>query len=181
MRETIMGYEGNASASYWKSILAIIPDEFGFKDRSGRYASDPVNAMLNYGYGVLEGECWRVIHYSGLDPYGSFLHVDRPGKASLVYDIMEEFRQQIVDKSVLKIFSLGQVKPDDFTIENGTCKMADGARKLLLNELLTKLESQVRYEDKNLKWTDLILNQARGIAQFLREDSKTYKGFWLRW
>jgi CRISPR-associated protein Cas1 len=181
VRETIMGFEGNASASYWQSILEIIPAEFGFKERSGRYAADPVNAMLNYGYGVLEGECWRAVHYSGLDPYGGFLHVDRPGKASMIFDLMEEFRQQVVDKSVIKIFSLGQVKPGDFTIENGVCKMADDARKLLLNELLTKLESQMRYEDKNIKWTDLILDQARDVAQFLRGESRTYKGFWLRW
>jgi hypothetical protein len=46
----------------------------------------------------------------------------------------------VVDKSVIKIFSLGQVKPDDFTIENGIYKMADGARKLLLNELLTSAQ-----------------------------------------
>lgn len=181
IRERLMGIEGNASASYWHSILDIVPSGFGFKERSGRYAPDPFNAMLNYGYGILEGECWRAIHYAGLDPYGGFLHVDRPGKASLVYDIMEEFRQQVVDRSVIKIFSLGQVKPSDFTVENGVCIMADSARKLILNELLNKLEDQIRYEDKNLKWTDLILSQARGVAQYLRGESRTYSGFWLRW
>lgn len=181
IRETIMGLEGSASATYWNSIVTIIPEEFEFRERSGRYATDPLNAMLNYGYGILEGECRRAIHYAGLDPYGGFLHVDRPGKASLVYDLMEEFRQQVVDKSVLKIFSLGQVKPDEFTLENGVCKMADSARKLLLSELLNKLEDQIRYNDKNMKWTDLILGQARGIAQYLRGETKAYTGFWLRW
>lgn len=181
IRDTIMGFEGNASASYWQSIQEIIPFEFGFKERSGRYASDPFNAMLNYGYGILEGECWRAVHYSGLDPYGGFLHVDRPGKASMVFDLMEEFRQQLIDKSVIKIFSLRKVKPEDFTIENAVCRINDGARKLLLNELLTKLESRIRYIDRSIKWSDLILSQARSVAKFLRREVKTYKGFWLRW
>ncbi len=181
IRDTIMGFEGNASASYWQSIQKIIPSEFGFEERSGRYASDPFNAMLNYGYGILEGECWRAIHYSGLDPYGGFLHVDRPGKASMVFDLMEEFRQQVIDKAIIKIFSLGQVKPEDFTIENGVCRINDTARKLLLNELLTKLESRIRYMDRSIKWSDLILSQARNVAKFLRKEVKTYKGFWLRW
>jgi CRISPR-associated protein Cas1 len=181
IRETLLGFEGSASASYWQSISRIIPSEFNFNERSGRYASDPFNAMLNYGYGILEGECWRAIHYSGLDPYGGFLHADRPGKASMVFDLMEEFRQQIVDKTVIKIFSLGQVKPEDFTLENGICKMTDNPRKLLLNELLNKLENRIRYENKNIKWTDLILTQARNAAKYLRGETKTYKGFWLRW
>jgi CRISPR-associated protein Cas1 len=137
--------------------------------------------MLNYGYGILEGECLRAIHYAGLDPYGGFLHVDRPGKASLVYDLMEEFRQQVVDRSVIKFFSLGQVKPSEFTIDNGVCMMSDTARKLILNELLNKLEDQIRYNERNVKWTDLILSQARGVASYLRGESKTYNGFWLRW
>jgi CRISPR-associated protein Cas1 len=181
IRETVMGVEGSASASYWRSISEIIPEDFGFNDRSGRYATDPFNAMLNYGYGILEGECLRAIHYAGLDPYGGFLHVDRPGKASLVYDLMEEFRQQVVDRSVIKFFSLGQVKPSEFTIDNGVCMMSDTARKLILNELLNKLEDQIRYNERNVKWTDLILSQARGVASYLRGESKTYNGFWLRW
>jgi CRISPR-associated protein Cas1 len=67
-RDRIMGLEGSASAAYWPAIAQVVPEEYGFKDRSGRYATDPVNALLNYGYGVLEGETWRAVHFAGLDP-----------------------------------------------------------------------------------------------------------------
>ncbi|MDM7918113.1 MAG: CRISPR-associated endonuclease Cas1 [Methanosarcina sp.] len=181
IRETVMGFEGNASAVYWQAVAVIIPPEFEFKGRSGRYAEDPFNAMLNYGYGILEGECRRAVHFAGLDPYAGFLHVDRPGRASVVYDLMEEFRQQVVDKSVIKLFSLKRVSCEDFSLENGVCKINDKARKLLLSEVLNKLESQVKYEGKSVKWTDLILKQAYSVAKFLRGESEEYRAFRLRW
>ncbi|WP_322494895.1 CRISPR-associated endonuclease Cas1 [Chloroflexus sp.] len=38
---------------------------------------------------------------AGLDPYVGLLHADRPGKPSLVLDLIEEFRQAVVDRPLL--------------------------------------------------------------------------------
>jgi len=181
IRSHLLGMEGNAAASYWAVIQDMIGDEFEFQGRSGRYASDPLNAMLNYGYAVLESEAWRAIHYAGLDPYGGFLHVDRPGRPSMVLDLMEEFRQQVIDKTIFTFFSRNQVKPRQFTVEDGVCVMDDKPRKLLLSTLLSKMEEHTRYKNKKMRWTDLVLTQARKIGKFLRRETKTYKGFWSRW
>jgi len=115
IRESLMGIEGAASSIYWFAVANLIPKEFQFKGRSGRHALDPVNAMLNYGYGILEGEVWRAVYFAGLDPYGGFLHADRPGKPSLVLDLMEEFRQQLIDKTIMKLICKGNVKPSNFS------------------------------------------------------------------
>ncbi|MBO3804131.1 MAG: CRISPR-associated endonuclease Cas1 [Candidatus Brockarchaeota archaeon] len=180
-RESIMGIEGSASLEYWSAITQVVPKEYGFNGRSGRYATDPVNAMLNYGYGVLEGETWRAVHFAGLDPYGGFLHVDRPGKPSLVLDLMEEFRQQLVDKSVIKLISRKEVDPANFIRDGNACAMDDKARRTLLMELLGKLEEYTAYGDEKVRWCDIILNQARNIGKYLRGEVATYEGFWLRW
>ena len=90
-RDVLMGLEGLASQRYWGGITEVVPGEFGFQGRSGQYAEDSVNAMLNYGYALLEGEVWRAVHYAGLDPYGGFLHVDRPGRPSMVLESFEEY------------------------------------------------------------------------------------------
>jgi|Deesub1362A_J573_1020465.scaffolds.fasta_scaffold00838_2 CRISPR-associated protein Cas1 len=180
-RDKLMGIEGMAGSVYWDVISRVVPEEFGFFGRSGRYAQDPVNAMLNYGYGLLEGECWRAVYYAGLDPYGGFLHVDRPGRASMVFDLMEEFRAQIVDKSVLKLINLSMVDVDDFTIEDGVCRIGDKTRRILIKEVLSKFEDVVRWGDRKMRWTDVILSQARGVASFLRGETKKYVGFSLRW
>lgn len=181
VRDRIMGLEGSASAIYWPAIAQVVPDEYDFKDRSGRYATDPVNALLNYGYGVLEGETWRAVHFAGLDPYGGFLHVDRPGKPSLVLDLMEEFRQQLIDKSIIKLISRREVDPVNFLMDGNTCTMDDKTRRTLLMELLGRLEEYTAYGDEKVRWCDLILNQARDIGKYLRGETSAYEGFWLRW
>lgn len=180
IRDTLQGFEGNSSRIYWDSISVIFPSSFGFGGRSGRYAADPVNCMLNYGYGILQGEVLRAIHFAGLDPYGGYLHVDRSGRSSLVFDLMEEFRQQIVDKVVIRLVTRGQVQPEDFEREGDLCRMKQPARKLLLKEVLSKLEDYVRLGDRKIAWCNVILEQARNVARFLRGEIQ-YSGFYLRW
>ena len=99
IRSEIFGIEGMASHEYWQGFRYVINDDYDFLKRSGRGAPDIVNAMLNYSYAILASEVLKALHISGLDPYAGFLHADRYGRTSLVFDLMEEFRQQIVDKS----------------------------------------------------------------------------------
>lgn len=181
IRNQLMGLEGNASKCYWEGIGEIIPKEFGFVGRSGRFAKDPLNSMLNYGYALLEGEVWRAIHFAGLDPYGGFLHVDRPGKPSMVLDLIEEFRQQIVDKTVIRMVTKNVVGPTSFEIRGGVCKMNDTVRRNLLRGVVGKFEAYLRHKGVKLRWADLILTQARNIAKYLRGETRNYESFYLRW
>jgi len=180
-REILMNLEGRAARPYWQALSAIFGNEWQFRERSGRYAMDPVNAMLNYGYGILLGETWRAVHYAGLDPYGGFLHADRPGKPSMVLDLMEEFRAQVVDKQVIKFITKRMVSPHDFEVVDGICRMGDNTRRLFLQEILQKFESEVRVGEMKLTWGELILYQARRLAKFLRGEIPKYDGFWQRW
>ena len=45
---------------------------------------------------------------AGLEPFAGFLHVDRPGKPSLVLDLVEEFRQPVVDRAVIAAIAGGR-------------------------------------------------------------------------
>lgn len=181
IRDNLMGLEGIASQAYWEGVAEIIPDEFDFRERSGRYAQDPVNSLLNYGYALLEGEVWRGVHYAGLDPYGGFLHVDRPGRASMVLDLMEEFRQQLIDKTVIGLVSKREVPPEGFEMVEGVCRMENKVRKKLLKTVLARFERYVRHRGEKRRWTDLILLQARGVAKYLRGEVSSYEGFYFRW
>jgi CRISPR-associated protein Cas1 len=181
VREKLMGLEGISSKCYWEGVGEVMPKEFGFAGRSGRYAKDALNSMLNYGYGLLEGEVWRAIHFAGLDPYGGFLHVDRPGKPSMVLDLMEEFRQQIVDKIVIRMVTKGMVSSEGFELKGDVCKMSDAVRRTLLRLILGKFEDYLRYKGVKLRWADLILSQARNIAKYLRGEIERYECFYLRW
>jgi CRISPR-associated endonuclease Cas1 len=56
---------------------------------SNKNARHPANAMLNYAYRVLESGTLIAATALGLDPYIGFLRMDKKGRASLVYDLME--------------------------------------------------------------------------------------------
>ena len=56
------------------------------------WRNDPVNSLLNYGYAMLRDAVEKAIINAGLNPYAGFIHADRPGKHSLTFDMMEEFR-----------------------------------------------------------------------------------------
>lgn len=181
LRGRLMGIEGNCSRIYWEAVSRILPKEFGFEGRSGRYAQDPINAMLNYGYALLEGEVWHGVHYAGLDPYGGFLHVDRPGKASMVLDLMEEFRQQVVDRTVISLITKGTVKPDEFEYSEGVCKLGEKPKRLVVESIESLFEEYIRHREVKIRWTDLIMSQAVEVAKYLRGETARYEPFYLRW
>jgi CRISP-associated protein Cas1 len=56
---------------------------------------DPANAILNYTYGVLEGQCRQALAAEGFDPACGFLHADKQFRDSLVYDLMELYRPAV--------------------------------------------------------------------------------------
>ena len=102
--------------------------------------------MLNYSYAILASEVLKSLHISGLDPYAGFLHSDRYARKSLVFDLMEEFRQQIVDKSVLKLINRNQIHEDDFEQNEGMMYIHESCRKLLIKTILDKLNNDVTFK-----------------------------------
>lgn len=91
--------------------------------RRNRHAHHPVNALLNYGYAVLESQVRIAIAEAGLDPSIGYLHVCRVGRDSFVYDLMEPYRPQ-VDRQVLAFIRSEVLAPGDFAIDaKGVCRL----------------------------------------------------------
>jgi CRISPR-associated protein Cas1 len=67
-----------------------------------RYASDVINALLNYGYSVLAAEIAKFVYGCGLDPYYGFFHKMDTSFQALVYDLIEPFRW-LVEYAVYKL------------------------------------------------------------------------------
>src|SRR5438093_453126 len=65
-------------------------------------ATDPTNALLNYGYALLEAETRIACFNAGLHPGLGVIHADRDGRASFIYDLMEGARPA-VDRLVLEL------------------------------------------------------------------------------
>jgi CRISPR-associated protein Cas1 len=82
----------------------------------------------------------------GLDPQVGFLHTDRPGRASLALDLMEEFRPVLADRLVLSLINRRQIAADDFTIEDGgAVSLSDAARKSVLVAWQERKRDELRH------------------------------------
>ena len=175
IRGTCLSIEGRASQYYWKGIKEILDEDIDFPGREHRGAKDPVNSLLNYGYGILYSRIWGALLLAGLEPYCGFIHVDRPGKASLVYDAVEEFRQPVVDRTVLSFINRrGNV---NFTKDG---MLEDKCRKSFANKVIERLDSRERYDGKKYTIKTIIQRQARRLASFLRGESR-FEPFICSW
>jgi CRISPR-associated protein Cas1 len=173
-RQTLMGLEGTAGRLYWEGVKTIISHRVEFLGREHRGAPDLVNSMLNYGYGILYSHVWGALMNAGLEPFAGFLHVDRPGKPSLVLDLVEEFRQPVVDRVVISHINLGET----YKINEGLLEAE--TRKKLAQNILDRLESTETFNGKKYQIRSIIQMQARNLASFLRE-GKPYKSFSFKW
>lgn len=174
VRDTLMGLEGLAGRLYWDGVRTIIGQRTEFFGREHRGATDAVNSLLNYGYGVLYSQVWGAVLNAGLEPFAGFLHVDRPGKPSLVLDLVEEFRQPVVDRAVLAHLNTGsEVKLVQGMLEANT-------RKALVERVMERLQATETYQGKRYQVRSIIQMQARRLATFLRGDGD-YKAFSFKW
>jgi len=60
--------------------------------RAKRYATHPVNAMLNAVFSVTAGRLVAALQAAGAYPAIGFLHADKPGRWSLAWDAIEPLR-----------------------------------------------------------------------------------------
>jgi len=176
LRAELMGYEGSAAERYWGAIKLVLPEKYAFPGRTGRGATDPINSALNYGYGILYGQCERTLILAGLDPYAGFLHVDRPGKPSLTLDFIEEFRQSVVDRTVIGLANKSVAFDQD-----EKHLLSRETRHMLAERVLERLESAVSYEGKRHPLRAVIQMQARHVATFLRGERPDYSPYQLSW
>ena len=175
-RYLILSAEGRAAQKYWGALKQVIPEQYGWPGRKTRGAVDPINASLNYGYGILYGQIERALVLAGLDPYGGFIHADRPGKPSLVFDLIEEFRQIVVDRTVVGMANKKMALELD-----GKGLLVQESRRAIAEKVLARLEAAERYERKRQPLRIIIQSQARHIATFVRGDRETYKPFIAKW
>jgi CRISPR-associated protein Cas1 len=97
----------------------------------------------------LETEVWKAISYAGLDFYAGYLHADRPGKPSIVLDLMEEFRQQVVDRTLIGLVTKNVIKPNAIivaeTVEEGRVLNREVV-KTLLASFQERLDTDVMFD-----------------------------------
>lgn len=157
LRELIK-IEAGSGRYYFLNYAKLIPTRHGFLSRRGgglvnskRYASDVINALLNYGYTVLAGEIAKFVNGIGLDPYYGFYHKPDTSFQALVYDLIEPFRW-LVEYSVYKFANLDKngIRFKDYThTRDGNVVMDSDLIRRFLEVLERKFQSERPYEFKH--------------------------------
>ena len=178
--DELRGCEGLAAKLYFEGLSLCTRDEFKFRGRSRRPPRDPFNSMLSFGYSVLFNEIYSVLEQKGLNPYFGFFHQDDEKHATLVSDMMEEWRAVIVDALVLALISKREVRLDDFE-DNGDqgIAMTRDCIKTLVTQMQKKLATvshYLKYVDYETSFSDAIALQINSLCHAIEsEDASLYK------
>jgi len=126
------GLEGAAAASYFEAFPAMCRGELSFSGRSVRPPTDPMNALLSFGYVLLAAELTSLVDARGLDPYIGFYHQPAHGRPALALDLLEELRHPVVDRLALYLNNNRILKQKHFQPDAerpGGVLLTDSARK----------------------------------------------------
>jgi CRISPR-associated protein Cas1 len=177
------GIEGDGAATYFGAfdyLLTPPHDGFAFTTRSRRPPLDPINALLSFLYAMLGHDVRSACEASGLDAEVGFLHRDRPGRAGLGLDLMEELRPVIADRLAISLVNRRQVHADGFRAsEAGGVEMDDTTRKAVLVAYQERKQETLTHPFLGEKTTlGLVAHiQARLMARHLRGDLDAYPPF----
>jgi CRISPR-associated endonuclease Cas1/group II intron reverse transcriptase/maturase len=173
-RNRLFASEGQAAASYWSAVRSLLWWKPGFEGRVRRGATDLVNSLLNYGYGILYSRLMNVLVRSGLNVYVGFLHKPQKGKAGLLYDFIEEFRAAAVDRTVFSWLNLGvQAELTEEGLDSAT-------RRELARRIVERLQAGTRYHGESLPLERVMEQQAQLLVRHL-EGKEPYKTYVLPW
>lgn len=175
VRPGLMGLEGTGGRLYWEQWIDLLPDCLAFEGRRHQGASDAVNACLNYGYGILTMHVWGAALNAGLEPFAGFLHIDRSGKPSLALDLVEEFRQPVVDRAVFGwLLKGGDPKLD----RSGM--LDPNSKEQVAKRVLARLNAAEMHRGKSHQVRSIIQMQARLFASAVR-GARTYRPWPFTW
>jgi len=113
----ILGVEGMCSNIYFSAFSHMLDCDFEFNGRNRRPPKDPINVIISLAYTFLTKEVSSALDSESFEPYLGFLHGIRYGRKSLALDIVEEFRQPVVDRLVITLFNKRMLGKYDFDIQ----------------------------------------------------------------
>lgn len=112
----ILGVEGMCSNLYFTCFAHMIDCNFTFEGRNRRPPRDPINVILSLAYTFLTREVCSALEAESFEVYLGFVHGIRYGRKSLALDIVEEFRQPVVDRFVVQSFNKRMINEYDFDL-----------------------------------------------------------------
>lgn len=184
----LFGFEGDAAAIYFAHFTTMLspgadPGFVGeWRGRTGRSATDPLNILLNYGYGLLLSDAIRAIHACGLDTHAGFLHSAVRNKPALALDLLEEFRAPVADSVVLGAINNGELTTNDLEGIVGRRRITERGRKSLTAAYRRRIQQEFTHPTfgYSVSWQRALEIQARMVLGVIDGTGTDYKGIRTR-
>ncbi len=182
--EALLGVEGTAAAAYFSAFNGLLhppPRDaeigtFQFEKRNRRPPSDPVNALLSFGYAMLTRHLTVAVASVGLDPYRGFFHAPRYGRPSLALDLMEPFRPIITDSVVVSAINNGEIGATDFVTGVTGTALTQSGRRRFIKAFERRLNQEATHPvfGYRLSMRRMLLVQVRLLCRFLLGEIPDY-------
>lgn len=183
--DVLRGIEGDAARKYFESFGRLIRNEapaFIVRGRSKHPPLDAVNALLSFLYAMQTNDIESALETVGLDAYLGFYHVDRPGRASLACDLVEEVRC-IAERFAITLINLKILSAADFDVQpTGAVFLNDDGRKKVLSKWQEKKRETFRHRiiGQKVQYGLLPFIQANLLAKYVRGEIAEYPPFLMR-
>ncbi len=163
----VMGYEGEATALWWRSISALAHPDFRFSVRERARGTDPANICLNYLAGQLRRDITVAVHRAGLHPGFGVLHSVSDQRDACVYDLMEEFRAHMIGGLFVYATNRRLVRAEMFTAPTTGTRVSSAGGAALIRSYQARANGKVKspQSGKRITWQRLMVEQAFSMAK----------------
>jgi len=184
--DVLRGLEGLASREYFSIIKDNINPQWAqFPCRSQHPPKTNVNAVLSFLYTILAYRIEAAAHLYGLDATLGFLHANQNNRASLVLDLIEEFRTPIADAVCCSMFNHKILTEHDFreiydsVYSEKTIYLTEDGIKKVIAEFEKKLETQILYLPikQRISFKKIIFEQVKQFKKVILGEEREYHGF----
>jgi len=182
--DQLLGFEGAAAQRYFDAFAEMLKIGTGFEisGRNRRPPTDPINALLSFGYAMLAKEALAAVIAVGFEPGLGAYHRPRPGRPSLALDLMEEFRPLIVDSTVLSAINGQELRASHFDRRGKAVVLTQDGRRTFIRAIERRLRSTISHPifGYEVTYRRAIYVQARLLARTVQGDIEHYPAFTTR-
>lgn len=115
---------------------------------------------------MVGNELGSLLEARGFDPAIGFLHGVRYGRTSLALDVVEVFRQPVVDRLTLRLLNLGQIKPEEFEGGDRGLRLRPEALKRYFEHYEEQLRAPSEGADSP-SWRERLKHQVEAIREMV--------------
>lgn len=174
-RMKLIASEARAAELYWGYVKMLLhDDDVEFEKRHRQGATDLVNCLLNYGYAILYARIWQLVLARKLNPMLGIIHVPQSGKPTLVFDVVELFRTQVVDRVVISLIQ----KKEPLVMQNGA--LDKETRQLLVRNISERIYRYEKFRNQECRLIDVMDKQVKEMADYIEVNAK-FKPYVAKW